>query len=286
MLLANELMFPDGVTFEYVFVDDGSKDNTFNELKKFKVKHPTKVKLVKLSGNFGSYTAILAGMKYAEGDCNVVIAADLQDPPELIIKMYNYWRSGIKLVLANRIKREDSRINRIFAMIYHKLIKKYAITNMPDGGFDFCLFDKKLREEIVAIDEKNTNTLFLLVWLKYDFVSIPYTRLQRKIGVSRWTTSKKIKLLIDSFVAFSYFPIRTISALGFILGFIATIYSAIVFVLKLQGSVNIEGWTTMMLVFLFVSAFQMIAIGILGEYLWRILDVSRNRPTYVVDEVL
>ncbi len=284
-LLENEQLFPEDVSFEYIMVDDGSKDGTYDALRKFKSDYPDKVKIVKLAGNFGAYTAVLAGMKYATGDCNIVIAADLQDPPELMVKMYDYWSKGTKLVLANRANREDALFDKMFAKWYHRLIKKYAIGNMPDGGFDFCLFDAKLREEVVAMNEKNTNTLFLLVWLKYDFVSIPYTRVKRKIGTSKWTFKKKIKLLIDSFAAFSYFPIRIISLTGMLLGIAAIVYAIFILIAKLTGHIQIEGWTAMMLIFLFVSAFQMIAIGILGEYLWRTLDAARNRPTYVVSDV-
>lgn len=284
-LLENEQLFPEDVSFEYIMVDDGSKDGTYDALRKFKSDYPDKVKIVKLAGNFGAYTAVLAGMKYATGDCNIVIAADLQDPPELMVKMYDYWTKSTKLVLANRANREDALFDKMFAKWYHRLIKKYAIGNMPDGGFDFCLFDAKLREEVVAMNEKNTNTLFLLVWLKYDFVSIPYTRVKRKIGTSKWTFKKKIKLLIDSFAAFSYFPIRIISLTGMLLGIAAIVYAVFILIAKLTGHIQIEGWTAMMLIFLFVSAFQMIAIGILGEYLWRTLDAARNRPTYVVSDV-
>ena len=133
-LIENENLFPADVVFEYVMIDDGSKDGTFEALKKFKAEFPDKVKVVKLSGNFGSYTAILAGMKHATGDCNVVIAADLQDPPALMVKMYEYWCKGTKLVLANRAEREDSFFERLFAQNYHRLIRKYAIANMPTGG--------------------------------------------------------------------------------------------------------------------------------------------------------
>src|ERR1035438_9581267 len=117
-LIENEKNFANDVSFEYIMVDDGSKDNTIIELKKFSIQNPGKVKIIKLSGNFGSYNAIQAGMKYATGDCNVVIAADLQDPPELMVKMYEYWSKGIKLVLANREKREDPFFGRIFAKWY------------------------------------------------------------------------------------------------------------------------------------------------------------------------
>jgi len=285
-LIGNEKNFPSDVTFEYILVDDGSKDNTLVELKKFKDQYPNKVKIVKLSGNFGSYNAVLAGMQYATGDCNVVIAADLQDPPELMVKMYEHWTKGIKLVLANRENREDPFLSRLFSNQYQKLIRKYALPNLPAGGFDYCLFDKQLREQVVNMQEKNTNSLYLLAWLKYEYVAIPYTRRKRSIGKSKWTLNKKIKLFIDSFVSFSYFPLRAITTGGLVLGIIAFIYALYIVVGKLMGLITVEGWTTMMVVFLLVSAFQMISIGIIGEYLWRNLEASRKRPSYVVDEIL
>jgi dolichol-phosphate mannosyltransferase len=285
-LINNETGFPADVIFEYVMVDDGSKDNTLAELKKFKNQYPTKVKIIKLSGNFGSYNAILAGMKHATGDCNVVITADLQDPIELMIKMYDYWQKGMKLVLANRENREDGLLSKFLSSNYQKLIQKYALPNLPKGGFDYCLFDKQLREQVVDMEEKNTNSLYLLVWLNYDYVSIPYTRKKRSIGKSKWTFNKRIKLFIDSFVSFSYFPLRLITVGGIVLGIIAFLYAAYIISGKLLGIITVEGWTSMMVVFLLVSAFQMISLGIIGEYLWRNLEASRKRPSYIVDEVI
>lgn len=285
-LINNEKKFPAATSFEYVMVDDGSKDGTLDALKSFKQKYPDKVTIVKLSGNFGSYNAIQAGMKYAQGDCNVVIAADLQDPPELMVKMYEYWQKGVKLVVANRNDREDSLTSRIFAQQYQKLIRKYALPNLPKGGFDYCLFDKQLREEVIALNENNTNSLYLLMWLKYDYVSIPYTRVARKFGKSRWTLKKKIKLFIDSFVSFSYAPLRLITVSGLILGALSFSYAIYVLFARLTGMIQLEGWTTMMVVFLLVAAFQMISIGIIGEYLWRNLEASRKRPAFIVDELI
>lgn len=285
-LIANEKLFPNDTTFEYIMVDDGSKDNTFEALTLFKNQYPTKVILVKLSGNYGSYNAIQAGMKYATGDCNIVIAADLQDPPELMVKMLEYWKKGIKLVLANRENRSDPFMSKLFANAYQKLIKKYALPNLPNGGFDFCLFDKQLKEQVLELEEKNTNTLYLFIWLKYDYVAIPYHRVERKIGKSRWTFKKKIQLFIDSFVSFSYTPLRFITVSGLLLGLASFIYALNVLWAKLNGHVEVEGWTTLMVVFLLVSSFQMIAIGILGEYLWRNLDATRKRPGFVIDKVV
>ncbi len=286
-LLRNESNFPAGTTFEYVMVDDGSGDDTLGALKKFQQQcEPGKVKIVKLAGNFGSYNAIQAGMKYATGDCNIVIAADLQDPVELMPEMLKMWQSGFKLVIANRKDREDHLMSRLLASRYQKLIKKYALPNLPDGGFDYCLFDKQLKEQVIALNEKNTNSLYLLLTLNYPYACIPYTRKKREIGKSRWTLKKKIKLFVDSFVSFSYFPLRLITVAGFVLGFVSLIYASVVAYARLTGKIQVEGFTAMMLVFLFISAFQMIAIGIIGEYLWRTLEASRKRPPYVVDEVI
>jgi glycosyltransferase involved in cell wall biosynthesis len=284
-LIANEKNFDPDIEFEYVMVDDGSKDNTLKELLKFKEQYPDKVRVVKLSGNFGAYNAILAGMKHATGEMNVVLTADLQDPPELIPKMVGYWKKGVKLVIANREDREEPWMQKKVSNFYHKLMKKIALKNIPEGGFDLILFDRQLRDEVVRIDEKNTNTLYLLTWLQYDYVCIPYTRRKRQIGKSRWTLQKKVKLFIDSFVSFSFFPIRMISVFGVIFGLIAFIYGLFIIVAKIFGLIPVQGWATVMAVILFVSSFQMLALGVLGEYIWRTLDASRNRPNYIVEKV-
>lgn len=285
-LLKNESLFPVDMEFEYIMVDDGSKDQTLAALTIFKNQYPNKVKVIKLSGNFGSYNAILAGMQYATGDCNIVIAADLQDPPELMVKMVEYWKQGIKLVVANREQRNDPFLAKLFSNVYQRMMRKYALPNLPEGGFDFCLFDQQLREQVIALEEKNTNSLYLLMWLKYDYIAIPYTRIERKVGTSRWTLKKKLQLFIDSFVSFSYTPLRFITSSGLILGLFSFIYAIYVVIAKLTGKVDVEGWTAMMVVFLVVSSFQMMAIGIIGEYLWRNLEASRKRPPFIVEKVL
>ncbi len=285
-LIRNEEKFPKDVVFEYLMIDDGSKDNTLTELRKFKAMYQYKVKIIKLSRNFGAYNAVLAGMKHATGDCNVVIAADLQDPPELMVNMYDYWLKGVKLVVANRQEREDGFVSRMFANQYQKLMRKYALPNLPKGGFDYCLFDKQLRDQVVSINEKNTNTLYMLAWLKYDFVAIPYTRRKREIGKSMWTFNKKIQLFIDSFVSFSYAPLRLITIAGLTLGVLAFLYSIFVIIGKFMGLIPVAGWTAMMVVFLIISSFQMISLGIIGEYMWRNLEASRNRPNFIIEEMI
>lgn len=284
-LIQNEAGFPPEVKIEYVLVDDGSKDNTWEALCAFRDQYPDRVTLVKLAGNVGSYNAIVAGMEHATGDCIAVTTADLQDPPELLIEMYGYWKQGFKLVLANREAREETFMQRMFSGVFHNLMRRIALPNSPEGGFDMVFFDRQLCDQVVQMQERNSNVFYLLVWLGYPFVNIPYTRRKREIGTSRWTLSKKIKLLVDSILSFSFFPVRLISMLGLLLGSGALLYALVILVLKLLGSYNPSGWTAMMLVVLFVSSFQMIALGVIGEYVWRGLDAARTRPLYIVDKV-
>lgn len=286
ILFENEVNFPSEVEFEYIFVDDGSKDNTWLEIVKQTVIAPEKVKAIKLVANVGSYSAVVAGMEYATGDFNVILAADLQDPPELMVEMYQHWKAGFKLVIGNRQDRQDSWGQKIFANSFHFLMQKFALHNIPSGGFDYVMFDREISSKLVALQEKNTNIFYLMAWMGYAYVNIPYTRKKREIGKSRWTTRKKIKLFVDSFVSFSYFPVRLISVAGILLGFIALLYGFTVIINRLVGSVAIEGWSALMVVILFVSAFQMIALGIIGEYVWRGLDASKNRPMYIVDKLI
>jgi polyisoprenyl-phosphate glycosyltransferase len=270
--------------YEFIMVDDGSGDGTWAAICAFRDQYPDRVKAIRFSRNFSSTNATYAGMAVAKGDCTVIISADLQDPLELIPEMFGYWQKGIPLVIANRNRREESFMQRKISGITHSLIRKFALPGLPEGGFDFVLFDRKIREHILSIQDKNSFLPYLLIWLGYPYVSIPYTRKKRLIGKSSYTLSKKIKTLADAFVAFSFFPIRLISALGLILGFIALLYAGVVFTGKLFGWVSVDGWTSMMLIILFVSSFQMIGIGILGEYIWRTLDASRHRPNYVISE--
>ena len=285
-MIENEKIFPTDVTFEYLLIDDGSKDGTWNEMVKFQILYPEKVKIIKLVRNFGSTNAVFSSLPYSTGDCNVVISADLQDPPELILKMYENWQKGFKLVLANRTNREEPFLQKFVSNTTHKLVQKFGLKNLPDGGFDMNLFDVEIKDILIKMDEKNTFFPFLLMWLGYEFVSIPYVRRKRELGTSTYTLSKKIKAFVDSFVAFSFFPIRLISVSGLILGILAFIYGLIVIFGKVFGFVDSTGWSSMMVVILFVSSFQMIALGIIGEYVWRGLEASRNRPSFLIEKKL
>ena len=283
-LVANETNFPPEVTFEYLFVNDGSGDDTLGALRQAQATYPDRVRIIDLVGNVGSYNAIVAGIAHATGNCLSVITADLQDPPELMAQMYDYWQKGIQLVIGNRQGREETGFSQWLAITFHWLMKHLALRNIPDGGFDFVFFDRQVANEVIKLHERNSNVFYLMIWLGFPYVNIPYMRRKREIGTSRWTLTKKIKLFIDSLLAFSFVPIRAISVLGLGLGGVALVYGFYVILLRLVRPTEPAGWTTLMVVLLFVSAFQMVALGIIGEYVWRGLDAARNRPLYVVRE--
>ena len=275
----------DGLTLELVFVDDGSGDDSLAVLRSFQAQHPDRIRIVKLTRNFGSMAAILAGLTVAGGDCVGMIAADLQDPPELFLEMLDHWRAGSKAVFAVRTDREDSVSQRLFARAYYSLIRRFALRDYPAGGFDFFLVDRQVVRDMVRISEKNTNLMSLIFWLGYRPVMLPYVRRARTKGKSRWTLAKKIKLFIDSFVAFSYVPIRFLSATGLIVATTAFAYGAYVFYALLINDIPVRGFAPVILMLAFTAGIQMTMLGVLGEYLWRTLDETRRRPGFVIDEV-
>jgi polyisoprenyl-phosphate glycosyltransferase len=293
----NELNLPDTIPrllglrektsyeLELVFVDDGSKDRSFEILLKYQASYPKNILVVKLTRNFGAFAAIQAGFAKATGDCVGVIMADLQDPPELLLEMIKNWEKGIRAVFAVRTERDDPKLSKFFSKTYYSVFRRFAIAGYPKGGFDFVLIDRQVVNDINRIREKNTNIMALIYWLGYEYVTLPYVRKKREKGKSKWNIGKKIKLAIDSFVGFSYFPIRLLSGLGMIFALVSFVYGAIVFYKWWIGKIPVEGWTALMIVVTLAAGIQMIMLGVLGEYLWRGLDQSRRRPAYVIDKV-
>ena len=205
-LLKNEQLFPSDVTFEYVFVDDGSGDGTLRELIHFHQLNPTKTKVISLVENVGSYNAICAGFEYATGDCIVVMSADLQDPPELILSMYEKWKDGSKVVLAVRERRNDPFFTKVFAALFHGAIKMSGLVNMPKGGFDFCLFDRSLVVTLNTRMVSGINVLLLLLQVDETPSIVLYERRRREIGTSQWTFLKKVRLASSTL---SFFLLKT-----------------------------------------------------------------------------
>jgi polyisoprenyl-phosphate glycosyltransferase len=274
-----------GYDLELVFVDDGSGDKSLEILLEFKQRYSHAIKVVKLSRNFGSMAAIQAGLTIARGNCVGMISADLQDPPDLFLEMLDYWEKGSKAVFAIRQDREESFFQKLFSNSYYSLIKKFAIKNYPNGGFDFFLIDRQVADEINRIKEKNTNLMTLIFWLGFKPIQIPYIRSERKKGKSRWTFSKKLKLFIDTFVAFSYYPIRALSAIGLLVAIASFLYGIFILVYRFFYGIPVQGYVPIMLAITFTAGVQMTMLGILGEYLWRTLDEVRRRPPFVIDEI-
>jgi dolichol-phosphate mannosyltransferase len=270
---------------ELVFVDDGSKDQSLTILLDYQERFPQQIKVVKLTRNFGTMAALQAGLIVASGDCVGVIAADLQDPPELFLEMTRHWEDGVKAIFAVRSDREESFLQKTFSNLYYALVRRFAVPGYPAGGFDFFLADRQVIDEVNKIHEKNTNLMTLVFWLGYQAVLIPYVRRKRTKGKSRWTLGKKIKLFVDTFASFSYFPIRLFSFLGIIYAILSFSYGVFIFIAWLTFGIEVQGWVPMMLVLTFTAGLQMTLLGILGEYLWRTLDESRGRPLFVIDTI-
>jgi dolichol-phosphate mannosyltransferase len=269
--------------YEIIMIDDGSRDESWSEMKKIK-EIDQNVNLIKLSRNFGSHAATFAGLSACTGDCATIKAADLQEPSELILQMYDSWKSGNKVVLAVREDREDAFSQKVFANLYYWLVQKFALKAMPIEGFDCYLIDRKVVEILKLLDEKNSALTLQILWAGFQTNSVYYTRKKREVGTSKWTFSKKIKLVVDSLVSFSFLPIRCMSVAGMIFFVIAVVWGIVLIINRILGDIPVQGWTTMMVLLLFSSGLIMLTLGILGEYVWRALDASRKRPVYIVDE--
>ncbi len=273
--------------FEFVFVDDGSRDASYEVLCDLGRREP-RMRVIKLSRNFGSNAALAAGLGHAKGDAVACIAADLQDPPELIDEMLVAWRRGTKIVLAARKGRDDSFLTSLLANTFYALFRRFAIKTMPREGFDFFLLDRQAVNLINSIQESNVYLMGLILWLGFEPEVVYYRRRNRdaKYGTSMWTLFKKIKYFIDGFVAFSYTPVRACSLLGILLSFFGLLYAIGIVIGKLIFQFRVEGWSSLMVVILIVSGVQMMMIGVLGEYLWRNLEETRRRPRYIVEKIV
>jgi dolichol-phosphate mannosyltransferase len=269
--------------FEWVLVDDGSGDDTLAKALAIQ-RQDSRVKVVKLSRNFGEFRAIVAGMSQADGDAIAVISADLQDPPELIPEMIQSWEARNPVTLAVRKDREESALKNWFADTYYKLVRRWVVKDYPKRGFDFFLIDALVARELVFMQEKNSSIYLQLIWLGYQPKTIEYTRREREKGKSMWTYAKRIDLFIDTFIVFSHHPIRFISGCGLLVSLIGFVF-AVYFIIDKLGHQVMPGWTSLMVAVLLLSGFQMVMLGIIGEYLWRTLDETRKRPLYVIEKV-
>lgn len=270
--------------YEIVMVDDGSGDDSWNVINELKAVD-SNIVAVKLSRNFGEHSAILAGLSVCTGDCAVTKQADLQEDSSLIIKMYESWKSGNKVVLAARATRKDSATTKLFAGLYYKLIRRFVTDKMPKGGCDCYLIDRQAIDTLLGLDETNSSLTMQVLWVGYKTDVIYFDRDERKAGKGRWTFAKKFKLVLDSFVSFSYIPIRLMWITG-VLFFIFSVITAIsVFVEYFTAGTPIAGWSSLMCVILLASGLVLWMLGMLGEYIWRTFEASRNRPPFIIDEI-
>lgn len=272
-----------GHTFEFIFVDDGSSDDSFEILEDI-VKNDGRVKVIKFSRNFGSHAACLAGLSRASGDACTLLSADLQDPPEMIETLIHEWDKGCEVVLGIREWGKDS--SRLFPAIYYKAVRRFALKTMPETGTDVFLIDRKVVDTVVSIQEKNTSIFGLILWSGFKQTIVTYRKEPRQKGISKWTLGKKIKLFIDTFVSFSYIPLRLISLVGISLAFLGFLYALFIVFNRLFFSVPVEGWASLMVVLLVVSGTQLVFLGVLGEYLWRNFDETRKRPAFIIDRMV
>ncbi len=270
--------------YEIVFVDDGSGDNSWEVMNSIK-EQDENVVCVRLSKNFGEHAALLAGLSVCTGDCAVTKQADLQEDSTLILDMYESWKRGNKVVLAIRESRDENAIKKFFAGCYYWLVKKTINKDMPQGGCDCYLIDRQVIDVIEMMDEKNSSLTLQVMWVGFKSEKIYFHRKDREIGKSRWTLGKKVKLVIDSMMSFTYVPIRFMATVGFLFSLVSIIGIVMVIWEKVTLGTPILGYASIMSVLLFGFGLMFIMIAILGEYIWRTLEESRKRPPFIIDIV-
>lgn len=273
-----------GFRWEFIFVDDASTDRSFEILKRLAASD-TRVRVIRLSRNFGSHQAIMAGLSHTSGDLAVNLSADLQDPPEVIPAMVRVVRErGAEIVWAVREAREDPWHKVLFARLFYLLMRAIALKDTPPTGADIVLITRKVIDVIVAMREKNISLFSLILWSGFTQTSIPYQRERRQAGSSKWTVSKRTKMAIDSVVSFSYFPIRFISGSGIVISAIGFLYAAYVVINALVLQTTAPGYASLMVAIIVLSGFQLLMLGIVAEYLWRTLSEIQRRPSFIIAE--
>lgn len=269
--------------YELVLVNDGSKDKSYEVMQELAQKDDN-IRIISLSRNFGSHSAILCGLAHCTGDCAVIKAADLQEPTEMILEMVESWKKGNNVVLAVREGRDEKKSQTFFSNLYYWMVRKTSFPTMPKMGFDVYLLDRKVIDVLNALDEKNSALTGQILWSGFKTSQVYYTRLERQIGKSRWTLKKKIRLVTDTLFSFSTLPIKIVSTLGFLAFSGSLVWAVFLVVAKIMKLIPVTGWTTLIVFNLFSFGVIMLSIGILGEYLWRTFDATRNRPPYIIED--
>ncbi len=276
--------------YEIIFIDDGSTDNTFSKL--FSISNSDKrVKVIKLSRNFGHQNAIYAGLENVSGDCIFLIDADLQDPPELFSKMYEKWIDGFKVVYGVRSARKGNFFKIFIYSIYHKMFNLLSNLNQKDDLADFCLMDKIIKDHLIKLKEKNIYFRGLRTWIGFSQIGVEYEREDRKIGSSKYNFSKLYNLALNGIVNFSTKPLSLILLSGILIFILSTL---LVFFYIIQKIYNFQflgifpdqapGFYSIIIVVLFFGSFNLICLGLIGEYVGRLYEEVKSRPKFIVDK--
>ena len=279
---AMENNFPD-LQFEYIFVNDGSTDGSLEELRSIKSKHADQcIKIINFTRNFGQMAAMLAGWRYASGDAVINLAADLQDPPEQCVPMVREWLDGKDVVISYRQSHATSAVNKLTSQLAYRLMLPEA----PKGGFDFALLSRKALEAVLSIKDRNRFYQHDLLWVGFERSFLPYEKSERKTGKSQYNFFKRFGNFLTGYINISYMPLRAMTILGGLFAAFGLLYAISIVHAYLMHAVPFEGWAPIMMFLLIIGGLIMAMLGVIGEYIWRILDEVKARPTYIVKEVL
>ncbi len=270
-------------SYELIFINDGSKDKSFSVLKTIQ-ESDASVVLINFSRNFGQMAGILAGWKYATGDAVINISADLQDPPEQIEKMLLEWENKNEIVINYRESRDDEVSSALTSKLAYKLFR-YSLPNLPPGGFDYALLDRKAMDAINSITEKNRFYQGDILWVGFTIKYLPYIRQKREHGKSAYNFVKRFGNFMTAFLNVSYFPIRLMSFMGFLTATTGFIYSLTILFAYYFHKTPFQGWAPIMMILLIVGGMLMIMLGIIGEYIWRIYDEVKYKPNYIIKDI-
>lgn len=274
----------DNFEVELIFVDDGSTDNCHEIILSF-AETDSHIKLIRFSRNFGHQVAITAGIDMSKGDAVVVIDSDLQDPPELIKEFILKWEQGFDVVYGMREERKGESKFKIFsASLFYRLLKCLVKIDIPVDSGDFRLMSRRVVNQLKNLKERDRFIRGLISWIGFKQIGVSYSRDKRYAGYTKYPLGKMLKLALDGITSFSTVPLRFVTLLGFIASLLSFIYGCSVFIQKAFG-VTVQGWATIMVGMIFLGGVQLICLGIIGEYIGRIYNESKERPMYVIDEV-
>jgi polyisoprenyl-phosphate glycosyltransferase len=269
---------------EIIFVIDGSPDRCLEILRERLPAAPMRSRLISLSRNFGSFAAITAGLRAGTGDYFAVAAADLQEPPELVIQFRDILRRDeADIVFGCRARRADPWLSEFAANLFWHVYRLFVVRNMPKGGIDVFGCTRQVRDRLVEFKESSTNLIALLFWLGFRRRFVTYDRQPRKEGQSAWTLSKKLRYCLDSIFSFTDLPVRLLLFAGVAGVALSVVGSTVVLAAKILGNIPVPGYTPIVLAILFFGGFTSLGFGITGQYLWLTLQNSRNRPGFVVE---